>query len=75
MNEPTAKTTETCPVIDLANDILGCQEDILEKVRRLKNRARTTCKRCEKQGNCEALKYINRQIDTAIQKVMAEWGL
>ena len=75
MNEATAIATETCPVIELANDILGCQEDILKKVRRFKNRARRMCKRCKKQGKCEALSNINTQIETAISEVMAEWGL
>jgi hypothetical protein len=66
---------KNCPVIDLANEILECNQGVLRKIRTFKDRSRTTCRKCELVGRCEKLDYINKSIDISIQEVMIEWGI
>lgn len=68
-------SVKLCPVIELANNILGCQKDILLKIKSFKNRTKLTCTNCIKYGSCEQLNFINQQIDIAIQEVTIEWGI
>lgn len=67
--------SEQCPVINIASEILSCQQNILRKIRLFKKRSIKNCNLCNHTGECEQILEVNMQIELAIREVVAEWGI
>jgi hypothetical protein len=69
MNQPA-----NCPVLQEAQAILSCEEEIARRLCRFRI-ARKRCRKCPLGGECEGLKVLEGAIDRALSELIEEWGL